>query len=110
MPIGGSASWTVVWWPNHVDDAVVAVAEVTAEGDHRPHEEGRHEGEERRQPVDPAVGAVGQEVLLEDQLHAVGERLQETERSRLVRPDAVLHAGDDLALEPDHEHRRRRGR
>ena len=57
-------------------------------------------------PVHPPVRPIGQEVLLEDQLHAVGEGLQDAERPGLVRPDPVLHAGDDLALEPDHEHRR----
>ena len=34
------------------------------------------------------------------------ERLQDAPRAGLVGPDAVLHAGDDLALEPDHQHRR----
>ena len=92
MPIGGSASCTRVSVAEPRDDAVVAVAEVAAERDDRPHEERRHEGEERGEPEHDAVGAVGQQVLLEDQLHAVGERLQQAERAGLVRPDAVLHA------------------
>src|ERR687897_323544 len=86
------------------DSATLAVAEVAAEWDHRPHDKRRHEREERSHAVHEAIGAVGHEVFLEDQLHAVGERLQDAERSGLVRPDAVLHPGDDLALEPDHEH------
>ena len=105
MPIGGSASCTRVCSPNQMTMPSLPSREVAAERDHGPHEERRHEGEERRQPEHEAVGPVGQEVLLEDQLHAVGERLQHAERPGLVGPDPVLHAGDDLALEPDHEHR-----
>ena len=36
-------------------------------------------------------------LLLEEQLDAVGERLQDAVRPGAVRADAVLHVGDDLA-------------
>ena len=89
--------------PRH--DAVVAVAEVAAERDHAPHQERRDEREVRRELEHEPVGALGDQVLLEEQLDAVGQRLEDAERAGLVRADPVLHAGDHLALEPDHQHR-----
>ena len=46
----------------------------------------------------------GHKVLLEEELDAVRQRLEDPVRPGAVRPDAVLHVRDDLALEPDHEH------
>ena len=51
-----------------------------------------------------SVGALRVDALLEEGLDAVGQRLQHAERPGLVGPHPVLHAGDDLALEPDHQH------
>ena len=65
-----------------VTRAVVAVGEVAAERDDRPHQERRHEREVRGEPEDEAVGPLGQEVFLEEQLDAVGQRLQDAERAR----------------------------
>ena len=49
---------------------------------------------------------VGRRLLLEEELDAVGEALQQAERPGAVGADAVLHLGDDLAQEPDvHQHR-----
>ena len=87
------------------DRAVLAVAEVAAERDDRPDQERRDEREVRRQLEHEPAGVVRDQVFLEEQLRAVGERLQDAERTGLVRADAVLHPGDDLALEPDHQHR-----
>jgi hypothetical protein len=47
---------------------------------------------------------VRDEVLLEDDLEAVGEGLEDAERAGAVGADAVLEVRDDLALEPDHQH------
>ena len=41
-----------------------------------------------------------EEALLADQLDQVGDRLQEPERARAVRPVAELHPAEQLALEP----------
>ena len=49
---------------------------------------------------------VGDRLLLEEQLDAVGERLQHAVGTGAVRADAVLHVGDDLAHAPDVEHHR----
>ena len=49
---------------------------------------------------------VGKQVLFEEQLRAVRERLQEPERPGAVRADPVLHVRDHLALEPDHQQHR----
>src|SRR5690606_13977617 len=58
---------------------------------------------ERRDPEHEPVGAVRDEVLLEEEPHAVREGLEDAERPRPVGPEPVLHVGDDLALEPDHQ-------
>ena len=47
-----------------------------------------------------------QEILFEKELDAIGKGLEKSIRPRAVRPDPVLHVGDDLALEPDHQHHR----
>ena len=44
--------------------------------------------------------AAGQKLLLADQLHQVGDRLEQSERAGAVRPVAGLDAADELALEP----------
>ena len=62
-----------------------------------------HRHHERRQHEHDPVGGLRGEVLLEHQLHAVGQRLQQTERAVHVRALAVLHQGDDAALVPDGE-------
>src|SRR3712207_8057349 len=41
------------------------------------------------------------DVLLEEQLDAVGEALQQAERADPVGAGTLLHAGDDAALGPD---------
>ena len=68
-------------------------------------ERGEHR-EVRRQPEHGLVGAGRRRLLLEEQLDAVGERLEHAARPGLHRPDPVLHVGDDLAHEPDVEHHR----
>ena len=54
---------------------------------------------------DDLVGGLRDDVLLQRQLHAVGEALQQAERAVDVGADPVLHPGDDPALEPDVEQR-----
>ena len=105
MPIGGSASWRSVSWPKMLDDAVLVVGEVAADRDDREREERGDQRQVRRQLEHQPVGAVGDQVLLEEELDAVGQGLQHAERPGPVRADAVLHVADDLALEPDHQHR-----
>ncbi len=75
-------------------------------GNDREGHERRHYGQVRRQLEDERVGALGRQVFFEEELYPVGERLQYAEGTRAIRPDAVLHVGDQLALEPDHEHDR----
>ena len=69
-------------------------------------QEGRDDGEVRRQLEDEPVGLVGHQVLLEEQLDPVGQGLGDAERPGPVGADPALHVRDDLALEPDHEHDR----
>ena len=52
--------------------------------------------------MDPAVGTAGNEVLLDDQLDGISDRLQQAERPYTVGADAVLEPGRHLALQPDH--------
>ena len=46
----------------------------------------------------PLLAAVGTDDLLEDQLHRVGDRLQQAERADAVRAEADLRPADGLAL------------
>ncbi len=76
-----------------------------ADGHHREREERRQERQVRREEEDLAVGGVGHRLFLEEELDAVGQRLEQPERAGAVGPDPVLHARDHLAQEPDvHEH------
>jgi hypothetical protein len=52
------------------------------------------------------VGRLRPQLLLEDQLDDVGERLEDAFEADAVRAVAVLDVGADLALEPHHERRR----
>src|SRR5205085_10991386 len=54
---------------------------------------------------DELVDVLGHDVFLQHQLDAVGEALKQAEGAVHVGPDAVLHAGDHTALEPDVEER-----
>ena len=90
--------------PEDVDDPVVAVLEDTAERHDAERDERGDHREQRREAEHEQVGALGQQVLLEEELDAVGQRLQHAPRPGDVRPDAVLHVRDELALEPDHQH------
>ena len=84
---------------------------VTEDGDlgterhHREREERRRRRDDRRQHEDHLVGGLRDDVLLQRQLDAVGEALQQALRPDPVRPDPVLHPGDDPALPPDREQR-----
>ena len=78
-------------------------------GPERDHREG-HERRDRRDAPAPGgrptlSAAFGDDVLLERQLHAVGQRLQQAEGAVHVGADAVLHPGHDPALPPDVEQR-----
>ena len=83
--------------------ALLLLGEHPADRDDGEHEEGGDERQERRQDEHALVGAVGEQVLLEEELDAVGERLEDAERARPVGAEAVAHVGVELALEPDHE-------
>ena len=74
-----------------------------AEGDHRDRHEGRDRRDDRRQDVDDLVGPLDDDVFLEHQLDAVGERLEHAPGAVPVGADAQLHPGDDLALPHDGE-------
>ena len=49
-----------------------------------------------------STALAGKKALLADQLHEVGDRLQQAERAGAVRPVAELHAAEELALDPRH--------
>ena len=78
---------------------------LVAERDDGEGEEARHHREDGASLVRPPIGEPRPEVLFEEQLDAVGERLEEPERTPPVRADAGLHVGDDLALRPHDEER-----
>ena len=78
-------------------------ARLAAERDQRERgERGEHRDERRRQ-VEAAVRALGDHVLLADQLAEVGDRLQQAHRPDAVGAVARLQPPDQLALEDGHE-------
>ena len=83
-----------------IEDADIDVGEHHAgvERDHRPGDQRQDEGDHRRQDEHDPVGAGRDDGFLEQQLEAVGDRLQQAERADHVRALAQLHGRDDLAL------------
>ena len=66
--------------------------------------EGAAEGDVRPEAEEHLVGVGGDEVFLDEQLHAVGDGLQPAELAADAgRAEAVLDAAGDLAFEPDEE-------
>ena len=72
-------------------------------------DENRNRGHDEQRPIDPA----GRKLLLEEEFHAVGDRLPQAEHADLrqrnphaVRPKPILHPGGDPALD---QHQIRRG-
>jgi hypothetical protein len=86
------------------DDAVVAIAIVAPKRNDCERQERRDEGKKRGKREHELVRTTRKKVFLEEQLDSVGQCLQQPERTGFVGPDAILHSGDDLALEPHHEH------
>ena len=73
------------------------------ERDDREHQQRAEHRDHRRDDVDQLVGRLDRHVLLDQELHGVGERLEQAERAVHVGAGTHLHAADDLALEPDRE-------
>ena len=88
-----------------VDDAVVAVGEVAADRDDGEDEE---RGHERRYGASRNTKRIGplrvDRSSLKNDLMPSARVCRMPNGPALFGPDAVLHPGDDLALEPDHEH------
>ena len=79
------------------DDAV-------AERQDEESQEGAAKGDVGAEAEEQLVGAGGDEVFLDEQLHAVGEGLQPAELAADARgAEAVLNAAGDLAFQPDEE-------
>ena len=68
------------------------------EGNHRPGRERRHQDHDRREEIQPLARVRREDDFLEEQLHPVGDRLQQPRRADAVRPQADLHPSDELAL------------
>src|SRR5205085_2298634 len=72
-----------------------------AEGEGKVGEEGAGQGDVRSETEEHLVGGRRDEVFLDEQLHAVGERLQPAELAADARrAEAVLDTAGDLAFEP----------
>src|SRR5204863_75927 len=69
----------------------LANRERVSEGDDREHTEGHTDRDHRSDPVKPPLRHKRLDILFEEQLNDVRQRLQEPERADPVRPDAVLH-------------------
>src|SRR5206468_7775805 len=82
-------------------DVEVGANDVLSKRQHRPRREHRTEHQRRRRDKEPAVGRRGAYVLLRDELEGVRERLEQAERSDVIRPEAVLDDRLNLPLEVD---------
>ena len=88
--------------------------EHAAEGNHGEDRDRRDENRHRGDEVQALVDVAGRELGLEEELHAVGQRLAQAEQADLrqrdahpVRPQPVLHPGGDPALDQHQVGRRR---
>jgi len=70
-----------------------------AEGDDSDRDKRAGEGDERRGDEQRALDQERRQVFLEEELDAVGERLQQAEGADTRGSPAVLHATDELAFE-----------
>ena len=68
-------------------------------GQHDVEQERREDHDERRQREDPPVGLVGDDVLLLDELHPVGDELQRAVGPGLHGPEPALHVAHHLQQE-----------
>jgi hypothetical protein len=82
------------------------VAEGEPERQHREGQEGRDHHDHRGDDVEDLVGAGRPHVLLEEQLDAVGQGLEDPEGPDPVGADPGLHEGDHPPLQPDGEQHR----
>ena len=83
---------------DHAVDLDAADLPARSERDHRERRQRGEGGDARREDVEDVDGGAGEEALLPDQLHQVGDRLQEPERAGPVRAVAELHPAHHLAL------------
>ena len=79
-------------------DAVLTVT-CCAEGHDGDGDERAGERDDRREDEERALDGERHEVFLEEELDAVGERLQQAEGADARGSPAVLHAAEDLALQ-----------
>ena len=70
-----------------------------AKRNHRENDECRNQRNDRSQREDPAVGAIRNDVFLQHQLEAVGDRLKQALRTNAHRSEPDLHERDDFALQ-----------
>src|SRR5690606_34048598 len=70
----------------------------SAERNHGPTDQRQNEGQQGREDEHHPVGAGGDPRFLEDQLHAVGDRLQQPEGTDDVGAAPKLYGRDHLAL------------
>ncbi len=80
-----------------------------SEGDDGDGNQRAGERDDRRDDEERALGGKGKQVFLEEELDAVGERLQQAEGADARGSPAVLHAAEDLALEQHGVGDRRQG-
>src|SRR5699024_5147579 len=76
-----------------------------AERDHRPGHERRDRRDDRRQGVHDLIGRPHEDVFFEGEFDAVGQTLQQPERTPHIGADAVLHPSYYAPFKPDIEQR-----
>jgi len=80
--------------------------QIRSKGNHREGHKGGNHGDHRRQEVNGSVHVVRDDILLEQELEAVGHRLQETPGAHPVRSQAILDEPRNAPLGQGHSHNR----
>ena len=92
--------------PDDEEQADVDVArnlERRAKGERGHGKHRRGDGDERRGPEDEEVGALGDDVFLDEKFQGVGDRLEKPVRADAHGAEAHLKIGHDLALDEHDE-------
>ena len=77
-----------------------ADGDLRAERNHGDRNQRQHHGHKRRQQIEELVDVRREHAFLGDQLHHVGQRLQQSVRSHAIRTHAQLDVRDHFALDP----------
>ena len=87
--------------PKEDANANIADQQILAKGNDQPGEDHRHDHQHRPQGEQQAVSPGRNDVFLDQQLEAIGEGLQHTQGTGVLRSNPLLNSGGDFAFKPN---------